>query len=111
MEINATHLVLICLTLTWGISPVTVYSAPTTVKEASPTSNTLVNKHKVTNKSQITHATNNNLARKTTLVDESRGLSAFFIFGIAINIIMAVTFGWWFSKEWRRSKKNKVEDR
>ncbi len=64
-----------------------------------------------TSYSSITTKTNfktSNLKKtnqKKILLDKSRGLSAFFIFGIAINIIMAVAFGWWFSKEWRRSKK------
>jgi len=43
--------------------------------------------------------------RKTTLINDSRGLSAFFVLGIAINIIMAITFAWWFSSEWRKTKK------
>jgi len=93
------------------MSPISVYSDPITIKETSTTSNTLTNKHTITDNSLTTHTTNNNPARKSILVDEPKGLSAFFILGIAINIIMAVTFGWWFSKEWRRSKKTKVDDK
>ncbi len=40
----------------------------------------------------------------STLSDESRGLSGFFILGILINILMVITFAWWFSKEWRKSR-------
>jgi len=42
---------------------------------------------------------------KTVLVDRDQNLSAFFIAGIMINVIMAVTFAWWFSREWRKSGK------
>jgi len=46
-----------------------------------------------------------NPGRKKILIDDSRGLSAFFILGIGINIVMVITFAWWFSSEWRKSKK------
>lgn len=42
--------------------------------------------------------------RKKILANDSRDLSVFFMIGIAINIIMASTFAWWFTKEWRKSK-------
>ncbi|MCK4743829.1 MAG: hypothetical protein KAT25_08420 [Sulfuriflexus sp.] len=48
--------------------------------------------------------------KKKILNDESRGLSAFFILGIIINIIMAVVFVRWFAREWRRSK-NKGDEK
>jgi len=105
MRINATHLVLICLTLTWGVSPVTACADPTTVKETNPIANNLA-QNNIIKASQTTSKEKDTPTRKEIIVDESRGLSAFFILGIAINIIMAVTFGWWFSKEWRRSKNN-----
>jgi hypothetical protein len=43
--------------------------------------------------------------RKSPLKDESRGLSAFLGIGIGINVIMALVFAWWFSREWRKSGK------
>ncbi|TNF92399.1 MAG: hypothetical protein EP297_13305 [Gammaproteobacteria bacterium] len=43
--------------------------------------------------------------QKTTLNDDPRDLEVFFMIGIAINIIMAVVFAWWFSREWRKSGK------
>ena len=102
MKLNVMHLVLISLTLTGVISPITVYSGSSTSTEANLTTDNLTNKHNVPNANQTTL---NTPTRKDILIDDSRGLSAFFILGIVINIIMAVTFAWWFSKEWRKSKK------
>jgi len=70
-------------------------------------------------KQEISTATNNKTAtsdlntphardtqtQKKVLTDDSRELSAFFILGIAINIIMIITFAWWFAGQWRQSKK------
>ena len=44
-------------------------------------------------------------ARKQTLNEGSRGLSAFLGIGIGINVIMAILFAWWFSSEWRKQNK------
>jgi len=43
--------------------------------------------------------------KKKVLNEESRELSAFFILGIIINIIMIIIFVWWFSSEWQKNKK------
>ena len=43
--------------------------------------------------------------KKHILVEDSRGLSGFFILGIVINIIMVIVFSWWFISQWRQSKK------
>jgi len=43
--------------------------------------------------------------RKHILIEESRGLSGFFILGIVINVIMIIVFAWWFIGQWRQSKK------
>jgi len=68
-------------------------------------SNTAVNDYKTPNTNQNTSQAQSRPDRKNVLIDDSRGLSAFFMLGIIINIIMAVTFSWWFLREWRRSKK------
>lgn len=68
-------------------------------------SNNLIKNYKVENTNRTTLAISESHNRKAILNKESRGLSGFFILGIIINIIMIVTFGWWFSKEWRRAKK------
>ena len=41
--------------------------------------------------------------RKSPLKDESRDLSTFFYIGIGINIILALVFSWWFTREWRKT--------
>lgn len=41
--------------------------------------------------------------RKSPLKNESRDLSAFFYIGIGINIILALVFSWWFTREWRKT--------
>lgn len=43
--------------------------------------------------------------RKHVLNDEPKDLSGFFIIGIAVNLLMAIAFAWWFIHEWRRKKK------
>jgi len=42
---------------------------------------------------------------KTILNKDSRGLSTFLMIGIIINIVMASLFAWWFSIQWRKTKK------
>jgi hypothetical protein len=41
--------------------------------------------------------------RESPLKDEPRDLSAFFYIGIGINIILALVFSWWFTREWRKT--------
>jgi hypothetical protein len=41
--------------------------------------------------------------RKSPLRDRSRDLSAFFYIGIGINVILALVFFWWFTREWRKT--------
>jgi len=105
MKTNLRHIVFISLTLVAVISSATIYSAPKNTAESNSISNTSTNKHKTPNNKQAILTKTNIHNEKKILIDDSRGLSAFFILGIIINIIMAITFGWWFSKEWRRSKK------
>jgi hypothetical protein len=103
MNTNKTYPMLILITLLSVISPASVYSDSIATVETNNLSN-----NPITPKTEITTlATKNIQHRKKVLIDESRGLSAFFIFGIMINIIMALTFGRWFYKEWNRSKNNK----
>ena len=40
---------------------------------------------------------------KSSSADDSRELSAFLAIGIAINIIMAIVFTWWFRREWKKN--------
>jgi len=102
-------LAFISIMLTGLISPLSAKtkstSAINTIEITSLSSNTVSY-----SEGSNTNRTTPIIQSKKILVDKSRGLSAFFIFGIAINIIMAITFGWWFSKEWRSSKNKKVED-
>lgn len=86
------------------------YSEPTHSAAATPveldsiSKNSAIN-NKTTNSTLTIPLSKNTHNRKKVLIEESRGLSAFFIFGIAVNIIMAITFGWWFVGQWRQSKK------
>jgi len=77
------------------MSPVSAYSTPSTTLTDDNTVNT----------KQSASIAPSKPDRKHILNDEGKGLSAFFILGIVINIFMAITFTWWFSREWRRSKK------
>jgi len=105
--------VLPCLTLTGFLLPVSAYCDSTTMTQTSTLATTLVNnKTPNTNQNMLQNISpqhiplaQNNPGRKKILIDDSRGLSAFFIFGIGINIVMVITFAWWFSSEWRKSKK------
>lgn len=82
-----------------------VYSDSINSMEIKIISDNLTNIHKTSNTNNVTPIANDLPDKKKILIDESRGLSAFFIFGIVINIIMAVTFAWWFSRQWRQTKK------
>lgn len=87
------------------ISPALTYSADKNIIASNTTLTSSTKKHKTpdTNQATLTEIKINH--RKATFNNDSRGLSGFFILGIIINIIMIITFSWWFSKEWRRSKK------
>jgi len=104
-RLNLIYGMLLTLLLSGFLSPVSASSISTSVTENSSVSNTTVNTDKIvsTNPQQIPKQ--NKHTRKQVLIGESRGMSAFFILGIAINIVMAMTFAWWFSREWRKSKK------
>jgi hypothetical protein len=105
------QMVFICLAFTGFLAHTPAYSDTATDVEISTTSNTRDGNAISPNTEQNPPLTQNKSIRKKSLIDKSRDLSAFFILGIAINIIMAVTFAWWFSREWRRSKKNvQVDD-
>lgn len=104
------HFVFICLTISIVISPALTHSAGKDVIDNnitlnSSTKNSSTNKHKTPSSKQTTIPETNIHNRKATLNNDSRGLSGFFILGIIINIIMIITFSWWFSKEWRRQPK------
>ncbi len=105
MKINRKHLVFIWLTLATLASPALVYADSINVVQSNPLSNNIINKHKTPNANKSTSVTTRIHTQKNILVNDSRDLSAFFILGIIINIIMVITFGWWFSKEWRSLKK------
>lgn len=96
-------LALVCLALGGLMSPSLVYPDSTALSQAITTSTkNLETQNKTQSIPEVQNKTN---TKHQVLIDESRGLSAFFMLGIIINIIMAVTFAWWFSREWRRSKQ------
>ena len=100
------NFVFICLTVSIIISPALTYSAEKSVSENNAALTRSIKKHKTPDAKQTTTLPTTDIHnRKATLNDDSRGLSGFFILGIIINIIMIITFGWWFSKEWRRQRK------
>lgn len=99
------HLFAICLTVTSLLTSGSVYAGPE--PDNAPeimTSNHIVVESTVTPIQDPTQ-TQSNVGRKHILNDEAKDLSGFFIIGIAINLIMAVSFAWWFTREWRRSRK------
>ncbi len=93
-------LVLISLSLMGYFLSFPAYSNPTSHLESRVEINAVAN-----NKIPEEILTQKKTTHKKILIEDSRGLSAFFILGIAINIIMAITFAWWFTGEWRKSKK------
>lgn len=95
------HFVMVILIV---ISPALTYSADKNLiaDNTALTSSTINHKTSGSAQARITEIDINH--PKTTLNDDSRGLSGFFLLGIIINIIMIITFGWWFSKEWHRLK-------
>lgn len=101
MKINIVHLTLIFASLIVVISPLSVHAESATNSESINTSTN--NKYKSPDASYETPTTITKNAKKI-LIKESREMSPFFKLGIAINIVMILVFGWWFSKEWRRKK-------
>jgi len=99
------HFVFTCLTISIVISSSLTHSTEKGVIENNIVQKNSINKHKTPDNNQTTAAETNIHNRKEILNNDSRGLSGFFILGIIINIIMIITFGWWFSKEWRRQRK------
>lgn len=93
--------IFICIMLTGLSISFLTYSEPTHSATATPIELNSTS----TNSTLTIPLSKNTHNRKKVLIEESRGLSAFFIFGIAINIVMAITFGWWFVGQWRQSKK------
>lgn len=99
------RIVYIILAFTGFLSSAPVYSDATNILEVSNSPHILINEFKTSDTIQNTGQVKTRPTRKKVMIDESRDLSAFFIFGIAINVIMAITFAWWFTREWRKSKK------
>ena len=104
MKMSIIQFLSICLLLTGITAPALVYSDSSIPTNTNAASTTITNKHKTPNSNRTLSTTQKLADRKEILIDDSRDLSAFFTLGIIINIIMAITFGWWFSKEWRRQK-------
>ena len=104
MKKNVVHLTFIFVSLIAVISAVSVQAESATNSESIHTSTNIINKHKSPDASREILTTTDHVNRKNVLIEESREMSPFFKLGIAINIIMILTFGWWFSKEWRRKK-------
>jgi len=95
------QIVSICLMLVILLPGLPVNAEPTYSKQAISTA---TNNKTVTSDLNTTHAKNTH-TKKKVLIDDSRELSAFFILGIAINIIMIIAFARWFAGQWRQSKK------
>ena len=104
MKKNVVHLTFIFLSLFTVISPVPVNAQSATDDKSVHESTNIIHKHKSPGKNQETFTATDNTNIKHVLIEESREMSPFFKLGIAINIVMILTFGWWFSKEWRRRK-------
>ena len=103
MKKNIIHFLLLLLSLTGVSASHAVYANATNAVENNSDSN-IVYKHKSPNSHRAPVIQNTPTHRKEILIDDSRNLSAFFILGIIINIVMIIVFGWWFSKEWRKQK-------
>lgn len=99
------HFIFICVAILMTISPVLTHATDTITLANNTTQVTSTNKHKTSNNEPLASPVVDNHTRKTTLNNDSRGLSGFFILGIVINIIMIIIFGRWFIKEWRSPKK------
>ena len=95
------QIVSICLMLVILFPGLPVHAEPIYSKQAISTA---TNNETVTSDLNTPHARNTH-NKKKVLIDDSRELSAFFILGIVINIIMIITFAWWFTGQWRQSKK------
>ena len=95
------QIVSVCMILVILLPSLPAHAEPTDSKQASGT----VTKNKIVTSDLNTLHAKNTQNRKKVIVDDSRELSAFFILGIAINIIMIITFAWWFTGQWRQSKK------
>lgn len=91
----------ICIMLAILFPGLPVHAEPAYSKQAISTA---TNNKTVTSDLNTPHAKNTH-TKKKVLIDDSRELSAFFILGIAINIIMIITFARWFAGQWRQSKK------
>ncbi|MCW9030772.1 MAG: hypothetical protein OQK58_04730 [Gammaproteobacteria bacterium] len=72
-----------------------------TSSESIDKTSKIVNKHKSPGASSETPTLIEKNSKKI-LIEDSREMSPFFKLGIAINVVMVLVFGWWFSKEWRR---------
>lgn len=103
MKKNIIHFLLLLLALVGAGTSHFVYADSTTAIINNSDSN-IVNKHKSPNSHRTPVIQTTPSQRKEILITDSRGLSAFFILGIIINIVMMTIFGWWFSKEWRKQK-------
>ncbi len=99
------YLAIISLSLTGLLMPRTVYSDKTMSMENAIISGTPVDYLETQDPERNTPLSQKSPHRKTVLIDDNKGLSGFFKLGIAINILMVVSFFWWFLKEWRKSKK------
>jgi len=79
-------------------------SSPSYSEPTSSTINSMANTN-VEIRPSDNQVRNNTPERKHILIEDSRGLSGFFILGIVINVIMIIVFAWWFVGQWRQSKK------
>ncbi|MCW8962866.1 MAG: hypothetical protein OQL16_03640, partial [Gammaproteobacteria bacterium] len=100
---------LVCILLALTSQPVVVYSDTTTPGQSQTGEYAPVAQGVTPESPEIAHknraTTPVSSAEKKILIDEPRGeLSTFLGIGIAINIIMAIVFTWWFTREWRKPR-------
>lgn len=103
MKTNVIYQALIFMILVVVLMPMSVHAESATNSESVNDMGKVVNKHKSPDASYEIPTTIKRNTKKI-LINESREMSPFFKLGIAINIVMILVFGWWFSKEWRRKK-------
>jgi len=109
LPVHPAWLIITCLYLAGLLAPIDGYSSTPATLQTENSPNSAGSSGDIS----AMHATIRDLSpqghrpgkQKKVLIDDARHLSVFFVIGIAINVIMAATFAWWFSKEWRRSGK------
>jgi len=103
---------LVCILLALTSQPVVAYSDTTTpgqlqTGEYAPVAQSVTPElPEIAHKNRTTTPISS--TEKKILIDEPRGeLSVFLGIGIAIDVIMAILFTWWFTREWRKPRNTR----